>query len=141
MTTVRKTGIGPFGRTIVTIGDTEHAFRKSAEVSVSRSGVCVTEQRLFSKETTCFSTGSGAQTTGSAKSIEVTRSDGETRRYDSGILCVNRLEQVGGEVQVVQRTLTGERIVDRMPASSVVAVKSEDCTVCREVNPLYGVRK
>jgi hypothetical protein len=140
MTTVRKTGIGPFGRTIVTIGNTEHAFRKSSEVSVSRSGVCVTEQRLFSKETTCFSNGS-AQATGSAKSIEVTRSDGETRRYDSGILGVNRLEQVDGEVQVVQRTLTGERVIDRMPASSVVAVKAEDCKVCREVNPLYGVSK
>jgi len=140
MTTVRKTGIGPFGKTIVTIGDTEHSFRKSAEVSVSRSGVCVTEQRLFSKETTCFSKGN-AQATGSAKTIEVSRSGGETRRYDSGILGVNRLEQVGGEVQVVQRTLTGERVIDRMPASSIVSVKAEDCTICHQINPLYGVSK
>ena len=146
MTKVTKTGIGPFGRTIVEHNGRSMDFAKSADVTVSPNGVCIEERRLFSTDQTCFLNAGGPSPTahlpdgplvGGSKTIEITRNDGTSRRFDSGVFSVNRLEKHGEEVRVVQRGLLGDRIVARESAGNIRTVTSSDCNICKQVNPLY----
>lgn len=134
MTTVKKTGFGPFGRTIVDTGAEKLSFAKSADVRVSKDGVCVTERHLVSKETTCFpAKGAAALSTVPAKSVDVTTVDGETRHYQGRLMALTHLERHGDEVRVVEKSLAGSRVVDRIPAADINSVRSDACTVCSTV--------
>ena len=148
MAIITKTGFGPFGRTIVEANGQTRSFAKSAEINESTHGLCVTEQRFLGNETTCFVGdrsgvgGPGDRTlVDSSRSVEITRTDGATRRYESQILGVNRVERSGQDIVVVQRGLFGEKEIGRHKASEVATVKSDECNICREVNPLYGKGK
>ena len=148
MAIITKTGFGPFGRTIVEANGQTRSFAKSAEINEGAHGLCVTEPRLLGNETTCFLGdrggvgGPGDRTlVDSSKSVEITRTDGSTRRYESQILGVNRVERRGQDIVVVQRGLFGDKEIGRHKASDVATVKSDECNVCREVNPLYGKSK
>ena len=149
MATIRKTGFGPFGKTIVTANGQTRTFAKSADVTESSHGLCVTEHRLLGNETTCFigdasSKNGGPQSladgtvVGSSRAVEITRTYGGTRRYESQLLGVNRVEKKGQDIVVMQNGLFGDKEIGRHRASDVAAVKADDCKVCREVNPLYG---
>ena len=148
MAIITKTGFGPFGRTIVEANGQTRSFAKSAEINESTHGLCVTEQRFLGNETTCFVGdrsgvgGPGDRTlVDSSRSVEITRTDGGTRRYESQILGVNRVERRAEDIVVVQRGLFGEKEIGRHKASEVATVKSDECNICREVNPLYGTSK
>ena len=147
MATIRKTGFGPFGKTIVTANGQTRTFAKNADITESSHGLCVTEHRLLGNETTCFIGDKGPQAlvdgtvVGSSRAVEITRTDGGTRRYESQLLGVNRVEKQGQDIVVVQRRLFGDKEVGRHKASDVAAVTSDECNVCREVNPLYGIAK
>jgi hypothetical protein len=147
MAIITKTGFGPFGKTIVTANGQTRTFAKSAEVAESSHGLCVTEHRLFGNETTCFIGDKGPQSladgtvVGSSRAVEITRTDGGTRRYESQLLGVNRVEKQGNDIVVMQNGLFGDKEIGRHRASDVAAVKADDCNVCREINPLYGTAK
>ena len=144
MATIRKTGFGPFGRTIVEVNGQTRSFAKNADVAESNFGPCVTEHRLLGNETTCFMGDKGPQAladgtvVGSSRAVEITRTDGGTRRYESHILGVNRVEKHGNDIVVMRSGLLGDKEIGRHKASDVAAVKSDECNVCREINPLYG---
>ena len=160
MAIIRKTGFGPFGKTIVTANGQTRSFAKSADITESSHGLCVTEHRLLGNETTCFigdasSKNGGPQSladgtvvpearrtiVGSSRAVEITRTDGGTRRYESQLLGVNRVEKKGQDIVVMQNGLFGDKEIGRHRASDVAAVKADDCNVCREINPLYGTAK
>ena len=147
MATIRKTGFGPFGKTIVTANGQTRSFAKSADITESSHGLCVTEHRLLGNETTCFIGDKGPQNladgtvVGSSRAVEITRTDGGTRRYESQLLGVNRVEKKGNDIVVMQNGLFGDKEIGRHRASDVAAVKADDCNVCREINPLYGTAK
>lgn len=43
------------------------------------------------------------------------------------------LERHGDEVRVVEKSLAGSRVVDRIPAADIKSVRSDACTVCSTV--------
>lgn len=141
-------GFGPWKKTIVEHGETTTTFSGSVSIDKKDGATCVTEKGLFSNNSTCFieepaAGGVGAthlpdgELVGRSKSIEIRKGDGNVARYDSKPMAINRLEKTGDEVRVISKGLLGEKVVDRLSAQDVVAINSEDCSVCRKLNPLY----
>lgn len=146
--TVRREGMLWWKKTVVEHGGGTTSFSGSAKVSESDGNVCIKEQGVFASETTCFlkqnSVAVGENTSlpdgkvvGRSKSIEVRTSDGEFRSYRSGPLSLHSMEKNGDEIVVKKSGLFGDKIVDKLSAAEVSSISSEDCNVCKAVNPLY----
>lgn len=146
MANVYKTGFGPWKKTVV-----EHAGQRTihsggASVETKNGTVCVTDKGLFADNSTCYlneepDKGSGGyadgKLVGSSKEIALKMSGGQVKNYRSGVFGVNSLEKSGDTISVVKRGIFGNSVVDHVSASEVQSIKSEDCKVCKGVNPLY----
>ncbi len=148
MVKVKTTGFGPWKKTIVEHAGRTSTYSGSVRVEEKQGATCVTEQGLFSSSSACFlnddtpvsgnaSAFPDGKLVGRSKSIGVVTEDGNTRRYDSNPLSINRLEKEGDEVRVISSGIFGDKVVDRIPADRVRAIDSEDCNVCQQLNPLY----
>ncbi len=145
---ITTTGFGPWRKTVVEHGDTTTTFSGPVTVEKKDGATCVTDNGVFSSNSTCFIEETSPGTNGAprlpdgelvgrSKSIEIRKSNGQVARYDSKPLSINRLEKDGDEVRVISKGLFGDKVVDRLPARDLLAINSEDCSVCRRLNPLY----
>lgn len=146
MANVYKTGFGPWKKTIVEHAGQQAVHSGSASVETKNGTVCVTDKGVFVDNSTCYLNeesdgGSGGyangKLVGSSKEIALKMADGQVKSYQSGIFGVNSLEKSGNTISVVKRGLFGSSVVDQVSADEVQSIKSEDCKVCKGINPLY----
>lgn len=141
---VTKRGLLFWKKTVVEHSGGTSEFSGNAEVIESNGSVCVKEAGLISSETSCFLKQDRASSglpdgtlVGRSKSIDVQQADGTSRTYQSGPLSLHSMEKHGEEIVVKKSGLFGDKVVDRVRASSVSNIVSEDCNVCKSLNPLY----
>lgn len=147
MTTVKKTGFGFWKKTVVEHNGRTDTYGGNAEVAEKDGSVCVTERGLFTDNSTCYLTSSKDKNSGSSlpdgtlvgksKNITVENTNGERTTYASGILSINSMEKNGDKVHVVQNGVFGKKIIDTIDAVNINAIDSEDCNVCKSINPYY----
>jgi len=135
---VKKEGWWIFQETVVEHTGGTSRFSANAEVMDHGNAVCVTERGVFSDESTCFlkdPPGMAGQSlpqgevVGSSKSVTIAKRDGQAQRYDGSPLGPVSVTKQGGDLVVKK--------VARVRESDVSSVSSEDCDLCRAVNPLY----
>lgn len=61
--------------------------------------------------------------TSAARLVEIVTVDGELHRYSGKFRALTHLEQQGSTVRVVEKTLARTRVVDRLLAVDVAAVR------------------
>ncbi|MDH3998539.1 MAG: hypothetical protein OET90_06830 [Desulfuromonadales bacterium] len=146
MATVTKKGIGPWRKTVVEHAGKTETFSGSAKVTEQNGAVCVTESGIFKSKEVCYldksapSKGSAlpdGQLVGKSKSISVELNNGEKRVYDSSITSINSMEKSGENVKVVKNGVFGSKVVDTIKANDIANIQSEDCNVCKSMNPIY----
>ncbi len=145
MANIKKQGFGPWKKTIVEHNGQQDVYSGNAEVQDHGDTVCVTERGFFTEKSVCYlddssdkksSTLPDGQLVGKSKSIAL-QTHGDTKQYESGILSVNSLEKNGDEIHVVQNGLFGKKVIDKLDANSIEVIESEDCNVCKGINPVY----
>lgn len=147
MATVTKTGFGFWKKTVVEHAGKTDVYKGNAEVEYKDGSVCVTEKSIFASNSSCYieekdsERGSNlpdGNLVGKSKSITVETHSSGAKRYESGIFAVNSMEKHGDKVQIVQNGIFGQKVIDTLDARDVGKIESEDCNVCKTVNPIYN---
>lgn len=147
MAKVTKKGFGFWKKTIVEHNGKIDVFKGNAQVKQKGNSVCITEKGLLSENTACYlekpsngNTGGAlpnGQIVGKSKNIAVENIKGKRKEYKSHILSINSMEKRGDQIQIVQNGLFGKKVIATLNANDVSKIESEDCNVCKSVNPVY----
>ncbi len=147
MAKITKTGIGPWKKTIVEHAGNKDVFSGSAKITKEAGVTCVEEEGFFSSNTVCYVEDDedtnkkgglpDGTIVGSSTEISVEMKDGTKRRYESSIMGINSMVKEGNQLHIVKKGLFGNKVIDVVEASQVASIKSEDCNVCKGINPLY----
>ena len=146
MATISKTGFGWWKKTVVEHAGKTEVYKGNAKVEYKEGSVCVTESSLLSQNSTCYIEKKDSSQTsslpdgtlvGKSKSIKIAKNSGGSMVYDSGIFGVNSMEKSGDTVSIVRNGIFGKRVVDTFKADDIARIESEDCNVCKAVNPVY----
>lgn len=145
--TVTTKGWWLFKQTIVEHGGGKTVFGSGAKITDTEGSLCVKEAGFFHPKSTCFLKGEDSDSQGSSlpdgkvvgrsKEIQIKTADGSCKTYKSSPFSLHSLVKQGDEVIVKKTGFFSEREVERIPASQVSTIISEDCNVCKALNPIY----
>jgi len=143
---VQREGI-LFKKTTVHHNGGETVYHGDVEVTIGESGTCVKERGFFTDTETCYLNdppkGDGGsrlpdgEIVGSSKSVILTGKNGEVQEIAGTAFSPVSIRKEAGELVVEGAGFFGRKELARVPASEVAGVTSEDCSLCRAVNPLY----
>ena len=150
MVEVTKKGL-IFKKTVVKHAGGTDTFSGAAKVTRTEAGVCVSDSSgLVSERTRCYldpkpSSGQSSlpdgKVVGRSKSVAVQTNDGRTVEHKGSPTRLVSVQKQGSDM-VVRETGAGRaREVGRYKADQVASVSSEDCGVCKAVNPYYDKKK